>query len=79
MVLVWITCQNCLKSLCFKGVQIGSSLKKLAERRIDVFSSEETVIGRKVCMYKYVIYSSCTYVPYNYCQIHLLKTGDNRY
>ena len=33
-----------------KGAQIGPSLKNLAERRTDIFGSEETVIGRKVCM-----------------------------
>ena len=38
----------------FKGAQIGPSLKNLAERRTDIFGSEETVIGRKVCMYNYV-------------------------
>ncbi len=31
-----------------EGVQIGSSLKHLAERRTDIFGVEETVIGRKV-------------------------------
>ena len=31
-----------------EGVQIGSSLKQLAERRTDIFGVEETVIGRKI-------------------------------
>ena len=39
-----------IKNLCFKGAQIGPRLKNLAERRTDIFSSEESVIGRKVCM-----------------------------
>ena len=34
----------------FKGGQIGPSLKNLAERHTDIFGSEETVIGRKVCV-----------------------------
>ena len=37
-----------------KGAQIGPSLKNLAERRTDIFGSEETVIGRKVHIYIYV-------------------------
>ena len=40
-----------IKSLFFKGAQIGSSLKNLTERCTDIFGSEETVIGRKVCTY----------------------------
>ena len=37
---------------CFiKGAQIVPSLKNLAERRTDIFGSEETVIGRKVHTY----------------------------
>ena len=37
---------------CFiKGAQIGPSLKNLAERRTDIFGSEETVIGRKAHTY----------------------------
>ena len=31
-----------------EGVQVGSSLKNLAERRTDIFGVEETVIGQKV-------------------------------
>ncbi len=31
-----------------EGVQIGSSLKHLAERRTDIFGVEETIIGMKV-------------------------------
>ena len=31
-----------------EGVQVGSSLKHLAERRTDIFGVEETVIGLKV-------------------------------
>lgn len=31
-----------------EGVQVGSSLKHLAERRTDIFGVEETVIGQKV-------------------------------
>ena len=37
-----------------KGAQIGPSLNNLAERRTDIFGSEETVIGRKVCTYIYM-------------------------
>ena len=44
-----------LKNLCFIGAQIGPSLKNLAERRTDIFGSEETVIGRKVRMYRCVM------------------------
>ena len=36
-----------------KGAQIGPSLKNLAERRTDIFGSEETVIGRKVHIHIY--------------------------
>ena len=46
-----------------KGAQIGPSLKNLAERRTDIFGSEETVIDRKVYTYIYMhiqIYV-CTY------------------
>ena len=40
-----------------KGAQIGPSLKNLAERRTDIFGSEETVIGRKVHTYiQYEVY-----------------------
>ena len=45
-----------------KGAQIGPSLKNLAERRTDIFGSEETVIGRKVCTYVYIYMHICTYV-----------------
>ena len=59
-----------------KGAQIGLSLKNLAERRTDIFGSEETVIGRKVHTYiqyikgigwLFIIISppaSCTHIPY---------------
>ena len=43
-----------------KGAQIGPSLKNLAERRTDIFGSEETVIGRKVCTYVYIYMHICT-------------------
>ena len=53
-----------------KGAQIGPSLKNLAERRTDIFSSEETVIGRKV---QYIHIYAYMYV----CQKHryLFRTG----
>ena len=31
-----------------EGVQIGTNLKYLAERRTDIFGMEETLIGRKI-------------------------------
>lgn len=31
-----------------EGVQIGTHLKYLAERRTDIFGMEETLIGRKI-------------------------------
>ncbi len=31
-----------------EGVHIGSSLKRLAERRTDIFGMEETMIGQKI-------------------------------
>ena len=31
-----------------EGFQIGSNLKRLADRRTDIFGAEETVIGRKI-------------------------------
>ena len=43
-----------------KGAQIGPSLNNLAERRTDIFGSEETVIGRKVRTYIYM--HICTYI-----------------
>ena len=46
-----ISCINIIK-----GAQIGPSLKNLAERRTDIFGSEETMIGRKVHTYTYVQY-----------------------
>ena len=39
--------------------QIGPSLKNLAERRTDIFGSEETVIGRKVHTYIYMHIHMC--------------------
>ena len=39
-----------LQRICVvKGAQMVPSLKNLAERHTDIFGSEETVIGRKVC------------------------------
>ena len=55
-----------------KGAQIGPSLKNLAERRTDIFGSEETVIGRKVHIY-ILLLCAHRYV----CQKHrhLFRTG----
>lgn len=36
------------KEVFEEGVQIGSNLKHLAERRTDIFGREETVIGQKI-------------------------------
>ena len=36
------------KEVFEEGVQIGSNLKLLAERRTDIFGMEETVIGQKI-------------------------------
>jgi len=52
------------------GGQIGPSLKNLAERRTDIFGSEETVIGRKVSLW---------YVAYPYDTIHTVSMLQVKY